>query len=233
MALAGYCGVCKQNVYLTEQWGCVSGHGWDQISGWYDPETGAAVTPYWLEPGYAEAQQPAAVQAAGPQPVAPQAPEPETVVPEATAPAAGTDRLSLLAAILEAFSAYPGYRVAYGTDTDVVIDNQVADASWATGKKKIEYSAVLKAVESKRTVYFWEALKESGGGLSFGGVGSESYSTFGTKRYGKRKDLIIGPGGVEMNAEWDYAATRRIVEATAEARGWRVKTVLRKGAATY
>lgn len=220
MALAGFCAVCKQHVYLTEQWGCVNGHGWDQISSWYDPETGTPVTPYWLQPSSAEAA--AAPQATAQQPAEGSAP--------AQAPSA---RDSLLAAVLGAFSAYPTYRVQYGSNTDITIDNQVADASWGTGKKKIEYSAILKAVEAERTVYFWELLKESGSGLNFGGFQAESYSTVGTRRFGKKKDVVLGPGGVEVNAHWDYAATRSIVESVAESQGWRVKTVLRKGAAEY
>jgi hypothetical protein len=212
MALAGYCAVCKQHVYLNDQWGCVNGHGWDQISAWYDPETGAPVTPYWLEPGYAA---------------------PAASVPEQPEPQPKSSRESLLAAIREAFSAYLNYRVEYGTNTDIVLDNQGANASWGTGKKKIEYSAILKAVEADRTVYFWEVLKESGAGLSFGGFEGESYSTFGTKRSGKKKEVVLGPNGVEINADWDYSATRKIVESIAQAQGWRVKTVLRKGAAEY
>jgi hypothetical protein len=165
------------------------------------------------------------------------APEPQPAPAEtpAAAPQAApaNDRLALLAAVLQAFAPYPGYQVRYGTDTDVVIDNQVADAKWAGGKKKIEYSAVLKAVEAERTVYFWEMLKESGGGLNFGGFESESYSTFGTKRSGKKKEIVFGPGGVEMNAEWDYGATRGIVESVAASMGWTVKTVLRKQSACW
>ena len=219
MALAGYCGICKQYVYLTDQWGCVNGHAWNEISGWYDPDTGAPVTPYWLQPGYVAQQR--------------SEPEPAPVAEAVPGAQTGDDRVALLAAILGEFSAYPNYRVQYGTNTDVVIDNQIADASWGTGKKKIEYSAILKAVESERTVYFWEMLKESGGGLSFGGFESESYSTFGTKRSGKKKEVVLGPNGVEIDAGWDYSATRKMVEAVAAARGWRVKTVLRKGAAEY
>jgi hypothetical protein len=206
MAVAGYCDACDQHVYLTDQWGCVNGHSWDRIRDWYDPDTGAALTPYWLQPGYSSTP----------------ATEP--------APSARTD---LLAAILQTLGQYPGYRVGYGTGTDIVIDNQLADASWPGGRKKIEYSAILKAVEAERTVYFWEVLKESGAGLSFGGFESESYSTFGTTRSGKTKQVVLGPGGVEIDAAWDYGATRGIVESVAASQGWKVKTVLRKGAAEW
>lgn len=202
MAVAGYCRVCGQYVYLDEQWGCAHGHAYTEISNWYDPEKGVAVTPYWLQqPGHAHP--------------------------------ATSDRLGLLAALLDTLTANPAYMAQYGTDTDIVIANTVADASWTGGRKKIEYSAVLKAVEEEHTIYFWELLKESGGGLSFGTISSESYSTVGTKRFGTGREKVVGPGGVGMDAAWDYAATRELVESTAAAHGWRVKTVLRKSAASW
>lgn len=134
---------------------------------------------------------------------------------------------------MSAFSAYPGYRLAYGTDTDIAIDNQVADANWGTGAKKVEFSAILKAVEPERTVYYWEMLKEKGAGLSFGGFSAETYSTSGTKRVGKTREVVVGPAGVAMDYSWDYAQTRRIVESVAAARGWRVKTVLNRKKAQW
>ena len=51
MALAGYCRQCAQYVYLNNQWGCMNGHAWNEISGWYEPETGAPVTPPWMQIG--------------------------------------------------------------------------------------------------------------------------------------------------------------------------------------
>ena len=44
MALAGYCRGCGQYVWLNEQWGCVNGHPWTEISNWYDPQNGTPVT---------------------------------------------------------------------------------------------------------------------------------------------------------------------------------------------
>ncbi len=160
------------------------------------------------------------------------APAPEPAPQTAAVPEPGT-RSALLADMLATFAQYPGYTAQYGTDTDIRIDNQVAQASWGTGKKKIEFSAQMKAVESERMLYYFEVLKEKGSGLSFGGIESESYSTFGTKRSGTRKEVVIGPGGVAMNAEWDYAATRRIVESVCAKHGWRMKVVLTPGATRY
>lgn len=223
MAVAGFCGVCGQHVWLTEQWGCVNGHPYTSISNCYDPDSGAPITPPWLQPA------PVAPAAAAPASAPAPAPAPVAAAP---APVAAT-RLALLADILALLGQYPGYRAQYGTDTDIVIDNQLSDVAWSTGKKKVEYSAILKAVEAENTVYFWEVLKEKAGGLNFGGFEAESYSTFGTKRSGTTKGITLGPGGVVESHEWDYAATRQIIESVAAKHGWRVKTVLKKKSASW
>lgn len=215
MPTAGFCSDCGANVWLDERWSCPSGHGWDKTSGWYDPDTGAAVTPPWVS---------------APAPAEPASAEPAPAPAADAAPAPGT-RAALLADMLATFAQYPGYTAAYGTDTDIAIDNEVARASWGTGKKKVEFTAAMKADEAQRTLYYWEMLKESGGGLSFGTFESESYGISGMKRSGKKKETVIGPGGVAMSYDWDYGATRRIVESVAERHGFRVKVVLlRKGA---
>lgn len=206
MPRAGYCHDCNGYVWLDEGWLCPGGHRRERVNGWYDSGTGQPLTPPWVEesPGFD----------------APPAP---------TGLAARTD---LLQAILTAFAQYPGYQVRYGTDTDVMIDNKVADGSYGTGKKKVDFEAIMKAVEPEHTVYYWEILKEKGAGISMGTFESESYSTFGTKRWGTKKEVLVGPGGV-VAYEWDFAKTRQIVEATAAQRGWKVKTVLKKSSAQW
>ena len=83
MPLAGYCRQCGQYVYLTEQWGCVNGHAWNEISGWYDAETGVAVTPSWMQaPPPAAAPEPVPVPAPAPEPL----PEPVPVQQPAPIP---------------------------------------------------------------------------------------------------------------------------------------------------
>lgn len=196
---------------------------WDAAGAlaWVSPETQA-----WARA--LAAPQPAPQRATQP------APQPAPEPAAEPAPTAETgSRLALLADMLETFGGYPGYTAAYGTDTDITIDNSVALASWGTGKKKVEYSAHMKAVEAERVLYFFEILKESGGGLSFGGFQSESYSTFGAKRSGKTKEVVLGPNGVAMDYEWDYGQTRAIVESVCARHGWTVKVVLRPGSAKY
>ena len=57
--------------------------------------------------------------------------------------------------------------------------------------------------------------------------------TSGMKRWGTKTETVIGPGGVAMDYEWDYAATRRIVEDVATRHGWQVKVVLMKNSAQW
>ena len=199
---------------------------WDSVGmlTWSTPETQA----------WARSLQASTVAAPAPAPAAAVAePQPEPA-PETTPDTLSVgSRLALLADMLAAFAQYPGYTAQYGTDTDVTIDNKVAQASWGTGKKKVEYSAHMKAVEPERTLYFFEILKEQGAGLSFGGFESESYTTFGKKRSGKTKEVVLGPNGVAMDYEWDYGQTRAIVESVCARHGWTVKVVLRPGSAKY
>jgi hypothetical protein len=218
MAIAGWCATCGAYVYCGTDGSCSNGHPAAGVTNHYDPDTGVAVTPPWVE---ASAVAPSAAPVAAP-----------TEPASASAPAPGT-RDAVLMGVMAAFAPYPGYTVAYGPGTDITIANQVADASWTTGKKKVEYSAALKAVEPERMVYFWEMLKEKGGGLSFGTMESESYSTFGAKRFGTTKEVVIGPGGKVVDYSWDYGKTRAIVEAAAAQHGWRVKVVLNKAKAMW
>jgi len=152
------------------------------------------------------------------------------VAAQPVAQAAGSGA-AVVAEIAQALLAKTGYTVTAGANTDLVIASEVANANWITGKKKVTYSAIMKAEESERTVYWWEMLQESGGGLSFGTMGVESTSTFGTKRYGTTREVVIGPGGVAMDYSWDYAATRQLAEEIAARHGYGFKVVLRKKSA--
>jgi hypothetical protein len=237
MAVAGYCRICGRYVWLDDQWGCVNGHAWNEISNWYDPGTEARVTPYWIQaPATTEPPVQAAFPVAESPPEVAPAPAPAPAPGPAPAPApapVAASRLALLADILVAFEAYPDYQVRYGTDTDVVIDNHVASAAWGVGRKKVDYSAVMKAVEAERTIHYWEIIKEQGAGLTFGGVDTETYSTFGAARSGTKHEAVLGANGVAMDYEWDYGATRAIVESVAARHGWTVKVVLRKKSAEW
>ncbi|MDA3937467.1 MAG: hypothetical protein PF636_11560 [Actinomycetota bacterium] len=82
MTLAGHCKICQQNVFLDDSWGCVNGHDWTQIEGWYDADTGQPFVPEWAvqvtqdPPPPVSTPVPQAVPAPEPEPV----PEPEPPV---------------------------------------------------------------------------------------------------------------------------------------------------------
>lgn len=216
MARAGYCHDCQAYAYLDDEWVCPARHPRERVNGWYDPDTGQPLSPPWAAQALASDAQ-AAAPAAAPAPASPSGP---------------TTRAALLEAIVAALAQYPGYSVAYGTDTDIVLSNKVADGSWGTGKKKVDFEAIMKAVEPERTLYYWEILKEKSVGLSFGGVEGETTFTSGTKRWGTKNEAIIGPAGT-VAWDWDYGKTRQIVESAAGQLGWTVKTVLRKSSAQW
>jgi len=209
-------------------------------------------------PAAAPAPAPAPAPEPAPEPVAP-APEPEPIAvapapaPVAVAPApepapapapvaapaeavtgvpVASVRDQFLIDLMATFAQYPNYAVAYGTDTDVTIAVNVADAQWATGSKRVDYSAILKTVEAERTVYFWEMLKEQSSGLSFGSVDTESTTTFGNSRSGTVKQVLMTSNG-PVEIEWDYGQTRAIVESVAARHGLAIKVVLRKKSAQW
>ena len=76
MARAGYCKACQQNVFLDDSWGCVNGHDWSQIEGWYDTDDGQPIKPYWVEEAEAP-QTPASEPDTAPEPELEPEPEPE------------------------------------------------------------------------------------------------------------------------------------------------------------
>ena len=225
MAVAGFCRSCGQYVWLNDQWGCVNGHPWTEISNWYDPAQGVPVPPYWLQqnaatpaapspaPGLAPMPAapvgvpaaPAPAPAATPEPVPARQPEPTPAAEPAPAPRpaapAASDRLTLLADILATLGQYPAYSAQYGTDTDVVVASVAPAPDQYAGQKRVDFSAIMKAVEAELALYYWDMLTES--------------------------------GDVSAEYPWDYTSTRRIVDDVAGHHGWTVKTVLQKESAQW
>ncbi|MDI6843113.1 MAG: hypothetical protein QMC94_01760 [Anaerosomatales bacterium] len=160
-----------------------------------------------------------------------EAPAPQLAAAPATKSPAAGDRAAVLADIRAALAERTGYEVVSGTKSDLEIRSAVASANWGTGKKKVDFEAVLTVSEPERTVYYWEILKERGSGLSFGTVESESFTISGTKRWGQKSETVAGPQGVAMDYSWDYARTRELVEQACARHGYRVKVVLRKSKA--
>jgi hypothetical protein len=140
-------------------------------------------------------------------------------------------RSAFLTDLMATFASNTAYTAAWGTDTDMTIASNPVDGSWGAGHKRVEYSAVLKAVESDRTVYFWEMLKERSSGLAPGTFESETYTQVGSKRSGTKKEAAIGPGSTSW--EWGYGTLRALIEQVAVRHGFMVKVVLAKHSASY
>lgn len=201
MPIIGYCHDCTAWVPVTAAWACPAGHPAARVNGWYDSDTG----------------QPVAAPASAP-------------VHDSAAVAAGT-RAGFLTDLMAAFSDAPAYSAGWGADTDMTIVSNPVDGIWGLGKKRAEYTAALKVSEPDRTVYFWEMLKEQSSGLSFGTFETESYSTVGMKRSGKKKEIVVGPGAASW--EWGYGTTREVVEEIATRHGFGLRVVLTRNAATW
>ncbi|MFZ3171836.1 MAG: zinc ribbon domain-containing protein [Carboxydocellales bacterium] len=142
-------------------------------------------------------------------------------------------KYQLLAAIEQILAQYP-LDVSRSVETDLEIHSVLADANWGVGKKKVEYKACLLAKEDEKTVVYWEMIKETGAGIgNFWGIKVESYSSNGRTISGKVRENGYSPEGKVVDYNWDYGNTRGIVQETANAKGWRFKTVLMKRKAMY
>lgn len=153
----------------------------------------------------------------------------EAAQPAAAPSASGRD--ALVADIRAALAERTGYEVLSGQKSDLEIRSAVAAANWGTGKKKVDFEAVLTVSDADRTVYYWEILKERGSGLSFGAVETESYTISGWKRSGTKSETVAGPGGVALDYAWDYGKTRDLIEQACARHGYALKVVLRKSKA--
>jgi len=207
MPTMGYCHDCGAWLQLHDDLSCPNGHPAARVNGWYDADTGVQL------PGTAASSSPASTAAA------------------TRVPPAAPSRTAFLTDLMTTVASNPAYAAAWGSDTDMTISSNPVDGTWGAGKKRVEYSAVLKAVEADSTVYFWEMLKERTSGLSFGTFESESYTTVGTKRSGTKSEATVGPGSSSW--EWGYGTLRRLVEDVAARHGFTVRVVLVKNAACW
>lgn len=201
MPTIGYCHDCGAWVTVNEEMACPNGHAAARVNGWYDEASGQP-----LEAGDS------AHRAAAPVPV-------------------DVSRSAFLGDLMATFAANPAYTATWGDTTDMAIESNPVDARWGFGSKRVDYSAVLKAVEADRTVYFWELLKERTSGFAFGSADSGSFTQSGLGRSEQRTETVMGPGSVSW--EWGYGTLRKLVEDVAARHGFTVRVVLTKHAASW
>lgn len=210
MPTIGYCHDCGEWVYVRPDWSCPSEHPAVRVNGWYDSATGDAVAP----------PAPPAVSVVRLS---------EPIVPVDAGASAGT-RAAFLADVLSTLTQSKAYCAGVGLDTDVIVASNPVDPSWGTGDRRAEYNGALKAVESDRTVYFWEQMRLRGGGESLDALEPGAAPTTDDEDAAKR-DGAVGPG----SASWEmgYGTLRTVVEEVAARHGFQVRVVLGRPAAAW
>mgnify|MGYP000869354593 CR=1 FL=1 len=121
---------------------------------------------------------------------------------------------------------------AEGNASDVVIDNELLNAQWSTGKKSITYKAYILADEKEQTVFMWEMSKEISSGFSFGSSFESSFQS-GSTLARKIKGVGYSADGKAFEYNIDLGEISKIVKDAAKQSGWKFKTVLKKEKAMY
>lgn len=201
------------------------------MSRWYDPGTGEYVSPPWRE----QLVNPEGENGPGSSSDAPSDDASAAVAGAATATAPRSEstgpgsKAALLAHMRESLSITRMYVAEYGNEVDLVISGLSGDALEEIGLPHVEYAAALRADESKKTAYMWESLKESSGGLAFGGVETDLHTPEDVI------ETIEETGGLIPDEEsepdigepgFDYRSTRDTLSGIASAHGWEVEVSL-------
>lgn len=116
--------------------------------------------------------------------------------------------------------------------TDLVIETELLDAKFSTGKKKISYECAILADEAERTVKMFEKTTEISVGVSFGMSGGMSTQS-GKTLFRKVKSVQYGPEGKVYEYSFDLGAIPKTVKQIAKQNGWKFKTVILKKKAMY
>jgi hypothetical protein len=134
---------------------------------------------------------------------------------------------------LVAYSDSGPFKISRGSDTDLMISNEVVDSSWFSGKKKVSYTAQLLLKEEERTAYYWEMLKETSSGLSFS-AGFQKKKIRGIEVFQQAREKGFSPTGEPVyDYQFDYGSLRDAFKKLLQARGWKFKIVLSRGKVTY
>ena len=138
----------------------------------------------------------------------------------------------ILQAILNFNEAGP-FKIVRGGDTDIEISNEVTNSTWYSGKKTVNYAARILLNEKEKTAYYWEMLKETSSGLSFS-MGVQKKKIKGVEVFQQIRERGYAPGGeLVYDYQFDYGSLRDAVKQLLQSYGWRLKTVIMKGKASY
>lgn len=140
-------------------------------------------------------------------------------------------RTAFLTELMATLAPNHTYSAEWGADTDMTISSNPVDGTWGVGKKRVEYSAALRAVEADHIVYFWEMLTERSSGFALGTAESEAYVISGKRRSGTKTEAVVGPGADSW--QWGYGTLRKLVDEVAARHGFAVRVVLTRQVATW
>lgn len=116
-----------------------------------------------------------------------------------------------------------------GTDTDIIVSNEVVNKNWATGRKKVSYQARILLQENENAVYFWEMLEERSSGLQFN-IGFEKTRIKGKEVFSSANQSGFGLKGEPVfDYQFDYGSLREAFKEIIEEAGWKFKLVISKG----
>lgn len=125
-----------------------------------------------------------------------------------------------------------GLSAATGDKTDLMIDAELVDAAFSTGKKKLRYEAMILLDEGDKQVRMYEKTTETSAGVSFGMSGETSFQS-GSTLMRKVKCVQYDPTGKVLEYNFDLGAISKAVKAAALSHGWGFKTVIMKKNAMY
>jgi len=151
---------------------------------------------------------------------------------QAPVPVGSSEKEKILQAILSYSEAGP-FKIARGNDTDIEISNEVTNSSWYSGKKTVTYAARILLSEKDKTAYYWEMLKETSSGISFS-MGIQKKKIRGVEVFQQIRERGYAPGGeLVYDYQFDYGSLRDAVKQLLQGYGWKLKTVIMKGKASY
>jgi hypothetical protein len=150
----------------------------------------------------------------------------------AQVPGSSSEKETILQAILKYSEAGP-FNIVRGRDTDLEISNEVTNSSWYSGKKTVTYAARILLNEKDKTAYYWEMLKETSSGISFS-MGIQKKKIKGIEVFQQIRERGYAPGGeLVYDYQFDYGSLRDAVKQLLQSYGWKLKTVIMKGKASY
>jgi hypothetical protein len=141
-------------------------------------------------------------------------------------------QLTLEERLIEVSKEFPAKFEAQNDGT-LALESKIAERKVFLSKKTLMYRAKLRVDDKKRTVNFFEILKESGLGLASGdsdispgfGFKKETYKVTGKAREGSIEELSE-LFGKDYAYSWDYSKVRKKIQEEVKQAGYSLSICL-------